>query len=276
MPAGADRGRPGDPRRPRRGAPLRGVGEQLHPGEQQAGQTVGHRAAGGDRLQQLLGVEGVALGPVDHLPHHAGVGAAERGQIVGHLVTVEGIQLHGRHRGEPLELGEDPAQRVAAVEVVGAVGADEADRLGLQHPAEEDQQIAGGLVGPVQVFEDQQHGPCGQEAEHRAEELLLCQARRALPARVGAAGQQPAEDRSRVELRAQFPAHGAQGVGEREVRKGVAEFGALPDEHGESSGLGPLCQLGDHPGLADARVASQEGDSRLPRGGGVEHGGQAI
>ncbi len=255
---------------------LRGVGEQLRPGEQQAGQPVGHRGALGGGLQQLLGVEGIALGPVDDLPHHLGVGAAERGQVVGHLVAVERLQLHRRHRGETLELGEDPAQRVAAVEVVGAVGADEADALGLQHPAEEDQQVAGGLVGPVQVLEDEQHGPRGQEAEHRAEELLLRQARRALPAGVGAAGQQPAEDRPRVERRAQLPACRTQGVGEREVGECVAEFGALADEHGEPGGLGTLGQLGDQTGLADARVTSHEGHPRLPRGRGVEHGGEAI
>nr|BFE86964.1 hypothetical protein GCM10020093_095650 [Planobispora longispora] len=82
--------------------PLGGVGEQLGPGEQQAGQAVGHRGAAERGLQQFLGVEGVALGAVDDLGDHPGVGAAERGDVVGHLLAVERAQFDGGDQGRRL------------------------------------------------------------------------------------------------------------------------------------------------------------------------------
>ena len=45
---------------------------------------------------------------------------------------------------------------MAAVQVVGPVGGDHGRPLGPQPGQQEREQVAGGLVGPVQVFDDQQ------------------------------------------------------------------------------------------------------------------------
>ncbi len=143
----------------------------LEPDQQDVGQTAGHtvdrRVRGRD---QLLGVEGVALGAFDD-PVHVAVG--QRPQLQA---------LHGR---QPHQLGEQGAQRVPAVQVVRPVGGEERDtvtagaaRGPLQHaPAEEEpQQVPGGLVGPMQVLQDQQQrGDVGQIGQQRGHVLEQAQ-----------------------------------------------------------------------------------------------------
>jgi hypothetical protein len=70
-------------------------------------------------------------------------------------------------------LGQQRAQRVRPVQVVGAVGGH--DQRAVQRPLvadQEGQQVPGGLVGPVQVLDDQRHGTSfGQVLQHH-EHLL--------------------------------------------------------------------------------------------------------
>ena len=54
-----------------------------------------------------------------------------------------------------VELGQERSQRMSAVQLVGAVGGHEHQRLGPQVAHEEREQVARGAVGPVQVFQDE-------------------------------------------------------------------------------------------------------------------------
>ena len=59
------------------------------------------------------------------------------------------------------QIGDLAAERVAAVQVVGAVGRDQGDRR-LEAAAEQEaHQVAGRLVGPVEVLDDEEQGLAG-------------------------------------------------------------------------------------------------------------------
>ena len=77
-----------------------------------------------------------------------------------------------RSGADALELGEQRAERVAAVQLVGAVGRDDEQRLVAERGGEEAQERARGRVGPVQVLDDQQHrGVAREPVEHREQRL---------------------------------------------------------------------------------------------------------
>ena len=178
---------------------------------------------------------------------------------------------------QPEQLGDQRPQRMPAVHVIAAVGGHDGQPLGVQHPAQEGDQVPGGLVGPVQVLEYQQHragaGQLGQHPEHRAEQLLLHQARHVAAGRLAlvAVRQQPGQHRpgrQRVEQGTAGRRAGRrvpQRVGERQVRHGVAELGAAAGQDGEALLARPRGQLGDQPGLAHASVAADQGDDRPAR-----------
>ena len=100
--------------------------------------------------------------------------------------------------GEPLDLAQAhplrdlATERVAAVEVVGAVGHDERDarhRTG----EEEAEHVAGGLVGPVGVLDhDEDRGALGDGGEEVAERVVDVAAVEGLVARRGLAAADPA------------------------------------------------------------------------------------
>ena len=139
-------------------------------------------------------------------------------------------------------------------------------------------------VSPVQVLEHEQHrarlGQLGEQAEHRAEQLLPGQFAAVAVGEDARSliGQQPAEDRPvRDQLGhpgRRVPGDAAQCVGERQVRHAVTQLGAAPGQHGEAAIPGPSGQLGHQPRLADPRIAADQGDSRFPRGDRVEQGQQ--
>ena len=66
----------------------------------------------------------------------------------------------------PVELGQERPQRVAAVQLVGAVGADQQHRRGAGRADQERDQVAGGPVGPVQVLD--RRGPAGARGRQPA------------------------------------------------------------------------------------------------------------
>ena len=69
---------------------------------------------------------------------------------------VSGASSMRRARGAALELGQQRAQRVAAVQLVGAVGGDDEHALGAQAAGQEGEEGARRAVGPVQVLDRQQ------------------------------------------------------------------------------------------------------------------------
>ena len=195
----------------RRGAEhlLRGVGQLFDPAEQQGRQPGGKGAvlagiAGNRGGEQFLGVVGVAFGAGHDVVQLGRVDAARcgGGQVLGQGRGVQRSEVYGYDAGQPEQLGHHGPQRVTPVQVVGPVAADQGDPFPVQHPGQERDQVPGGSVGPVQVFQHQQYGrrgrQLGEQAEHAAEHLLPGQAR---TVRVGdgplaALGQQPAQGRA--------------------------------------------------------------------------------
>ncbi len=173
-----------------------------------------------------------------------------------------------------------------AVHVVGAVRRHHHEPLRVQHPAQERQQVASGLVGPVHVLQDQQDGAgsgeLGEHPEHRSEKLLLHQAGHvpagwlaAIPVRQQTGKHRPR--RERVEQHAAGRRAGrrvAQGVGEGQVGHRVAELRAATGQDSEASRAGPSRELGDQPGLPDSGVAADQRDDWPAGGSRVEHAEQ--
>jgi hypothetical protein len=251
----------------------RGVVEPLEADQEHVGQVLGDPAvASRARTDQLLDEERVALGPGDDVADPL-LGERDRAQLVDQAAYVRGRQrldLDALDTGHPRPLGDLAAERVAAVEIVGAVGGDEGDR-GVEPPAEEEaHQVAGRLVGPVEVLDDEQEGALtadglGEGVDAVEEGGLV--GRDGLG--VGGlgqhalAGEEP--EQSGVAL-----GHLVEGVGELagdatgdlgdgEVGKSaVGEVEAVPGQHLPALGQRPVAQLGQQPGLAHARVAGQE------------------
>ena len=139
---------------------LRRRGALLDPGEQDVGQRHRQRLAVQPGGQQLLGVERVALGAGDDVvdrglgqrPGRGGQPADQRADVgVGQRAELEPL-----HAGQPHQLGQQRPQRVAAVQVVGAVGGDHGDRLVGEPGQQVAQQVAAGPVGPVHVLQHEQ------------------------------------------------------------------------------------------------------------------------
>ena len=84
-------------------------------------------------------------------------------------------ELEPLDAAQPRPLGDLAAERVAAVQVVGAVRRHDRHRR-LERPGEQEaEQVAGRLVGPVAVLDDQQHrghrGSLLQQGVHRGEQV---------------------------------------------------------------------------------------------------------
>jgi hypothetical protein len=101
--------------------------------------------------------------------------------VLGQGGGIERGEVNRDDAGQPQQFGHYGPQRVTPVQVVGPVAADEGDPFPVQHPGQERDQVPGRGVGPVQVFEDEEHGrhrrQLGQQAQHAAEHLLPGQAR---------------------------------------------------------------------------------------------------
>ncbi len=276
----------GDGRRPQH--LLRRVRHAFHARQQQRGQPGRQRAPGAvlsarRRGQELLGVVGVPFRPL-HQGVEGGGGQGQRGvrhvgQDLGQGSGGERPEFDQRDHRQPQQLRDHAAQRVAAVQVVGAVRPDDRDALAVQHAGEERDQVARGGVGPVQVLDDQQDraagGQLGQQAEHGAEHLLARQAR---PVRLlglpVAVREQARQHRAGLDGLLDARRRGAERVREREVRDAVPDLRALAAQHGEAVAFGDLHRLGDQAGLADARVAADEPRHRAARRGVLQEAAQ--
>ena len=258
---------------------LRGLGQPLHARDEQVAQRLGQllAAVGGGR-EQLLGVERVALAALEQAVGELVVrrGVEDRRDLRHHLVAAEALQAEPVHAGRALELREQRPQRMAPVQLVGAVGDHERQRLRARVAHEEGEEVARGLVGPVQVLEHEHDGPDAAEPLDQGEQGLeharlvaavaVGRGDRARRARelghqlrergarglreavrdVGAALGQLARDRAqRVDQR---------GVGDR----GAAQLEAVADEHAGAGGGGARLELGDEPALADPGLPGDE------------------
>ncbi len=156
---------------------LRWRAEPIDPGAEQAAHRTGQSASPGGRGGQLLDEEGVALRTLmDLIDQLVGGRMAQlcREQL-GYLGPIERPQLHLLDTGIAGELGQHSVERVAPVELVVAVAADDGQPCGgPQAVHEPDEHVAGGCVGPVQVLQHHQHrgtvGEALEDAEHLLEE----------------------------------------------------------------------------------------------------------
>ena len=136
---------------------LGGVRSLLDPGQQDVGERGRQRLAAAARGEQLLGVERVALGArddvLDRLLGHPTLGAGEPADEVPDLGVRQRRELQPLDAREPHQLGEQRPQRMPTVQVVGAVGRHDHDRLVDQPGQQVAEQVAAGPVGPVHVLQ---------------------------------------------------------------------------------------------------------------------------
>ena len=237
--------------------------ELVDPGEEETGEVTGVHAAATGRGGELLGEEGVALRAagdlLDDPRGQVGAGPAHDAAQVG---VGQGAELEPGEGGQARPHGQGPGERVPAVDVVAAVGREEADAVGAPAGEEEGQQLAGRLVGPVDVLDDDEHGSAAAEVGEGAVDRLDEVGAHGIPA--GAAGQ-PRHERDEP------------GVGGDEVVDEVALPGVEPRDHldeGQVRQAGadlpdavadedpPVGGPGDEPvdegGLADAGVTAEQ------------------
>ncbi len=138
----------------------------------------------------------------------------------------------------------------------------------------------------VLEHEQDRTGACqlGQHAEHRAEELLLHQARHVAAGRLALVPvrQQPRKDGPRGQRVKQHVARrrpGAsisQSVSQRQVGHRVAKLGTAAGQDGETMLARPAGQLGDQARLAYAGVAADQRDDRPAARRGFQHADQVA
>lgn len=277
------------------GDALRGLGQCLDPDEQQVAQAVAEAGAAalGDAAGEFLDEEGVAVGtaedPVDHA--RGGLGVEDAGHLGADLAAVEPGQLQAHHGTHPVELGEEGPQRVAAVDVVGAVGGQDDEPAAGERAQQVAEEFAGRAVGPVQVLEgDDERAllrqpfqqPRGELEEPGAAVLVALVGEGVGAVRPAQAGQQAGEFALAAGGRGdQFVAEPAvQGAQDR--RDGGERQSVRADLHaGADGGHGPRPvlrrgeELLDEPGLADAGLAADHQRLRLARMSAGERGGEA-
>ncbi len=266
--------------------PLGVLGQRLDPDEQDVAQRVREpgRAALPDGGGEFLNEERVALGAavdaVDQLAVRGG-GAEDAGQLLGHLAPAEARQLQALHDAQPLQLHQERPQRVAAVQVVGAVGGDDQDAGPVQGAQQVGEQFPGRAVGPVQVLHGEHQGAvraqpleqAGGVLEEVGPPVLVV----GLPVGLAEVGEQPGEvalhpGGGRLQLGAQRAVQPAQRGGQRRVRQALgADLRTAAERGHHAVGIRALAglvqELLQQPGLADPRLPADQDGLRpaLPR-----------
>jgi len=238
--------------------------------------------------QQLLGEQRVALRA---RPQAVQQVARRRvpedvGELLRELRAGEGPQLDPAGARVALQLGQQRSQRVAAVQLVRAVGGDDQHALVAQGGGEVGEERARGAVRPVEVLDNQQQAGRGGEAVQQVEEGLEQPGARGrglvrrLPGRRGAreAGEEGPQGLAGrqgevFEHRVAAPGERAQGADQRgEGELALTEVDAVATDHAHPVRAGEALELGDQPGLADPRLAGHEGQ----RGGSAARGGEGA
>ena len=211
---------------------------------------------------------------ISRLSPGAGRLAEDPGDQLGELATAEPAQLQPFGPPAAVQLGQERPQRMTRVQLVRAAGQHQRHARA-EVADQEGEQIAGGLVGPVQILDHQQHrgafGDAVQHPEQQLEQLRRCQ-RAARPRRVPRAELRH-QPRQLVPGAAQHPLQlgGAQHGGQRAQRLHHRRVGqdALPDvqaaagerHHPETGGIAG--RLSHQPGLAYPRLARDQHGSGL-------------
>ena len=234
------------------------VGE--HDGDGLARQVSGDEFAGEER---------VAATSCDHLVDELARRRPpeQRGHALGNLVAVEPFQVDSMSGGQPGQLGQSTPLGRLAGDLVGSVGADEHDPLVDQVAGEVLEQIPRHRVGPVQVFEPDDHcSVCCQLRDQLEDGDEQPAMRRAVQLGHGRPRSEPVLQRHECRRLAQElrvpPAHLAQQIGEWRQRNGVAADVRRPPQ--EQFDAGTLRALADDRGLADSGIAADQHDRGQP------------
>ena len=290
----------GDGRNPEHAPRLvRQAGEPSEEDVAERGRQARRVAIGAAGCDQLLGEEGVALGPgVDPPDDRLLRDAPEDGrQHLALLVHVERLELDPGHVRETGQLGEPDQERVAAREVVRTERADNDHATATERADEEHEQVAGGGVAPVKVLQDHDQRPLGGNAVDQRERQLeesvrvgrraergrsrgcgsgdrrgdrpgfRVLVRREVPGEPGCDGHQlrrdVAEQLPQV-ARRQLLTELTQDFEERTVRQALAvEVEAGAGQHSHAGSASRIGELGHQPGLAEACVSADEDDLGL-------------
>ena len=209
----------------------------------------------GARARELERVQGVAFGGADHGGHRVWPGAFRylASDQFGDFVRGQAGQPQARHPRAPLQVGE-PSPRLVGQFLIPQRD-DHQDRQVAQPDRQERQQFMGGLIGPVQVLQDEDQrrldGQVAQEGQDPLEETV--------PGREHVAGfivsQQPGGP---VSQRGHERAVGQRGPGQR---RGFAD----PDLGGAPRRSHLLDQVLDQPRLADTSLTGDQENLRLAR-----------
>lgn len=141
------------------------LGQLVDAGQQEPGQVSG--VPGGPdvgRLGQLLGEERVALGPLGDGLHL--LGAQPDVEPVHEGSDVAGVQWTEVQTGQARDTGpsgQGSGEWMTPVDIVASVGHEQGQRAAQASGEEQGEQVAGGLVGPVDVLDDHECRPVSSE-----------------------------------------------------------------------------------------------------------------
>jgi hypothetical protein len=197
-----------------------------------ASRTVGLAVAAGEDLGQE---ERVARRAAVEL---VGVDAVRLGELCDG-VGRQSWKLAARDVARPGQLSEDDPQRVAKVELVVAIGAEHERRRRVGLPGQQPHDVEGGLVGPLQVLEDEDRRRAARElAQQRAGHLVRPRVARRGVSQVAAGllgdvdeRPQRARREERVARAPKDPRGPAVLVDEAPCERGLAGAGLAGDEH---------------------------------------------
>ena len=154
---------------------LRGIGQPLDAQHQRVAQRVRRRSEAVDPGgQELLGEERVAARARPQALQQLGRRrlAEDVLELIGELAVRERLERDATGAWVAFELGQQRAERVAAVQLVGPVGADDEHALVREAVGEEGQRRARRAVGPVQVLDHEQHGPLAAEGVEQGQQAF--------------------------------------------------------------------------------------------------------
>ena len=143
-----------------------------HQGVAEVGRELLEAVMGGS--EQLLCEEGVSLGTLEQARRELriGRGSEDALQLSREFRRREWLQVETLHRLEALVLGEERSERVPAVQLVAAVGADQEERCLRGVGDQERKQVARRSIGPVEILHREHHRVFASQAYEQGEELL--------------------------------------------------------------------------------------------------------
>ena len=227
------------------------------------------------RRGQLLDEERVAAGAVVQRARQPRVrgGARELRDALAGLRLVERVQCDLVECAVAPEVVPQPTQRVRAVQLVGAVGRHDQQRELAQRQRERAEQLDRGLVGPLQVVEQQRRGPLGHERREPAADRLHERRAVAASARLAELGEQHGEVAAQRPAVVQAARDGAQVLAERSDDRAVGRTGGRGRAADEPRRTVAQRRVGE-PGLADPGLAGHEQQAAAAGRGFVERGSQ--